>query len=338
MCIPDGRWLPHNWIKRWCEQQRRLTYATLADDEACVMTDFSAIYDHKAFASKCCEQPHHSNMDVFVVTYVAYEGGERKIVTEVVRAISEEKGNAHFHNTGLKLITDYLKTKAPGLARVFVFTDGCKGQYKGRKNFGRIAQFPSQHNGVRLHHRFSASHHFKGPHDGFGKDFKLLSRTAERNKKRRMPYTYDWYAFGAEVMAQPMKRARTMRDVVNELPTPPTTDGAAAALVPRRKRAKRSRIVLEIDPGQEAAGREARQRIESSSEVSGLFSPSAYHWLLFMPPAPGLKVETVESNPNSHIPRPLNCPNQPQLPQPPQLPRPPASTASPLCGASSGLC
>ena len=34
----------------------------------------------------------------------------------------------------------------------------------------------------------------------------------------------------------------------------------------------------------------ARMRIESSSEQSGLFSPSAYHWLFFAPPAPGLKV------------------------------------------------
>ena len=278
-------WLPHYWIKRWCEHQRQLTYATLADDEACLMTDFSAVYDHKAFASKCCEQPHHSNMDVFVVTYVAYEGSERKKVTEVVRAISEEKGNAHFHNAALKLITQYLKTKVPSLARVFVFTDGCKGQYKGRKNFGRIAQFPSQHDGVRLHHRFSASHHFKGPHDAFGKDFKLLSRTAERNKKRRMPYTHDWYAFGAEVMAQPMKRARTMRQVVDELPA---TDGTPTTV--SRKRTKRQRTIVEMDPGQEAAGREARMRIESSSEQHGLFSPTAYHWLFFASPAPGLKV------------------------------------------------
>ena len=120
---------------------------------------------------------------------------------------------------------------------------------------------------------------------GFGKDFKLLSRTAERNKKRRMPYTYDWYAFGAEVMAQPMKRTRTMRQVVDELPA---ADGAPTA--PPRKRAKRQRTILEMDPGQEAAGHEARTRIESSSEVSGLFSPTAYHWLLLAPPAPGLKV------------------------------------------------
>ena len=84
---------------------------------------------------------------------------------------------------------------------------------------------------VRLHHRFAASHHFKGPHDGYGKDFKLLSSTAERNKKRRMPYTHDWYAFGAEMMAQPMKRARTMRDIVDELP-PLAPDPAAPAPAP----------------------------------------------------------------------------------------------------------
>ena len=149
------------------------------------------------------------------------------MVTEVVRVICEVKGSAHFHNTALKLIVDYIKTIVPELKRVFVFTDGCKGQYKGRHNFGRIAQFPSEHDGVHLHHRFAASHHFKGPHDGYGKDFKLLTRTAERNKKRRLPYTHDWYAFGADVMAQPMKRARTMRDMVDELTADPAAVAAA---------------------------------------------------------------------------------------------------------------
>eukprot|EP00966_Prymnesium_polylepis_P104551 2421819-Prymnesium_polylepis.1 len=72
-------WLPHHWIKVWCEHQRQLTYATFGPDEACVMTDFSAVYDHKAFASKCCEQPHHSNMDVSVVSYAEMEGGSRII-------------------------------------------------------------------------------------------------------------------------------------------------------------------------------------------------------------------------------------------------------------------
>ena len=43
------------------------------------MTDFSAVYDHKAFCSKCCEQPHHSNMDVFVVSWAHVVDGKREV-------------------------------------------------------------------------------------------------------------------------------------------------------------------------------------------------------------------------------------------------------------------
>ena len=60
------------------------------------------------------------------------------------------------------------------LTRVYVFSDGCRSQYKGKKNFVRIAQFPSRMHGIRLVHRFAASHHFKGPHDAYGKDAKHL--------------------------------------------------------------------------------------------------------------------------------------------------------------------
>ena len=224
-----------------------------------------------------------------------------------MRVISEAKGSAHFHNTALKLIVDYMKTIVPGLKRVFVFTDGCKGQYKGRHNFGRIAQFPSEHAGVHLHHRFSASHHFKGPHDGYGKDFKLLTRTAERNKKRRLPYTHDWYAFGASLMAQPMKKARTMRDVVDELIADPAAIAAAAAATSttadattasatataaRKRRAKRKRTIVAIDRGEEADGirREENSRVEMRNEVDGIFSATKYHWLFFALPSPNVKV------------------------------------------------
>ena len=84
-------------------------------------------------------------MDVFVVTISREEDGKRQVYTEVVRVISEAKGGTHFHNVALRQIVDYLRTVVPSLRRVHVFTDGCKGQYKGRKNFARIAEFPSLH-------------------------------------------------------------------------------------------------------------------------------------------------------------------------------------------------
>ena len=229
-----AQWLPHHWIKGWCDHQRRLTYSTFEFDEACISTDFSAVYDHKAWATKCCEQPHHSNMDVFVLTYSRQEDGKRVVYTEVVRVISEAKGNTHFHNVALKQIVEYMKTIVPGLKRIYLFTDGCKGQYKGRRNFARIAEFPSQLDGIQLLHSFSASHHFKGPHDQYGKDAKALARMAEKNKKRRMPATYDWYDFLATEMASPMKKARALRQVVDQMQA--TQDAIAAAREEEQRR------------------------------------------------------------------------------------------------------
>ena len=77
-----------------------------------------------------------------------------------------------------------------GLTRIYVFSDGCRSQYKGKKNFVRVAQFPSRIGGIQLVHRFAASNHFKGPHDAYGKDAKHLCRTAERNQKARLASTH----------------------------------------------------------------------------------------------------------------------------------------------------
>ncbi len=67
------------------------------------------------------------------------------------------------------------------LTLVFVFSDGSRGQCKGRKNFVRVAQFSFNTNrdglkvgGIKLIYKFAASHHFKGPHNAYGKDTKVL--------------------------------------------------------------------------------------------------------------------------------------------------------------------
>ena len=90
-------------------------------------------------------------------------------------------------------------------------------RYKGKRNFAKVAQFPSEHNGVRLHHRFAASHHFKGPHDAYGKDCKHLSTVAERNQKVRLASCHDWYHFCASTLPAPKKL--TSKQIVDTLPT-----------------------------------------------------------------------------------------------------------------------
>ena len=217
-------WSPHDWTDRWNTHARHLTYATFSDDETCISTDFSAQYDHKAFCTRTCEHPSRSNMDVFVVTHSPrIEHGERVVTTDIWRIFSEAKGSSLFHNQALDDIVKYYQGKLPiKLKRVFVFSDGCRAQYKGKKNFVRVAQFPSRKemHGAHLIHRFAASHHFKGPHDAYGKDAKHLCRTAERNQKARLASTHDIYYFCAKNLPKP-RRDVTAKQIAAALPTQP---------------------------------------------------------------------------------------------------------------------
>ncbi len=57
------------------------------------------------------------------------------------------------------------------------------------------------------------SHHFKGPHDAYGKDAKLLCRTAERNGKARLASTHDVYSFCATMLPKPRREGVTAEEL-----------------------------------------------------------------------------------------------------------------------------
>jgi len=199
---------PHLWIEAWQTHQRHLVYSTFTTNEIVISTDFSAQFDHKCAWTLTCEHPPRSNQAVYVVTHSpGVDDGERTVYTDVWRMFSEMKGDALFHNTALSHIVEYYANELPGLEQAHVFTDGCRGQYKGRRNFAKIAAFPSLslHKGVKLRHHFAASHHFKGPHDAFGKDPKFLARMAERHQRARIATTHDLYQFCVQTMPAPKK-------------------------------------------------------------------------------------------------------------------------------------
>ena len=149
---------PHLFIEEWASHVRNLPYATVGDDTILIQTDFSAQYPHKAAWTNTCEHPPTSNMDVFVVTRVLIDAeGKRKelapppsphhpaqvlspncfvgmFITDVWRIFSAAKGSSAFHNKCLWQITQFYRGVIE-LKVVVVFTDGCRGQYKGRRNF-----------------------------------------------------------------------------------------------------------------------------------------------------------------------------------------------------------
>ena len=257
-----AEWSPHDWIDRWAAHQRHLTYSTFGATEMCISTDFSAQYEHKAFCTRTCEHPARSNMDVFIVTHSPLiENGERVVTTDVWRIFSEAKGSALFHNQALDDIVNYYRTRL-GLTRVYIFSDGCRSQYKGKKNFARIAQFPSRIHGVKLVHRFAASHHFKGPHDAYGKDAKLLCRTAERNGKARLASTHDVYCFCATMLPRPRREGITADEVVAPLP--------AAAPLERTLEEEAQEATAAAAALERAATDEARRRLAKRLSHAGL--------------------------------------------------------------------
>ena len=253
---------------------RHLVYATMGENNITIQTDFSAQYPHKAAWTNTCEHPPTSNMDVFVVTRVSIGVDDRRTyITDVWRIFSAAKGSAAFHNKCLDQIVQYYRAVIT-LEEVYVCTDGCRGQYKGRRNFRNLGVFAHTHSAanyeagdapsptntfeslstpscadlhsivrsvlagaeaaasatvtnstlsrqptttlssiprrltqphptpppirnVIVRHLFACGHHFKGPHDGYGKDAKFMPKTAERHHKARIATTHDLYYFNA---------------------------------------------------------------------------------------------------------------------------------------------
>ena len=252
-------------------------YATFNELEVCISTDFSAQYAHKASDTRTCEHPGRSNMDVFVVTHSpTVVDGQRQVTTDIWRIFSEAKGSSLFHNQGLDdIVKYYLGALTAKLRRVYVFSDGCRSQYKGKKNFVRVAQFPSRMRGVHLVHRFAASHHFKGPHDAYGKDAKVLCRTAERNQKARLASTHDVYYFCATKLPAPRRGSVTAQSIVESLPAasplPPRTParGIAAAFYAawRLRQQRAAALALAEATTNEAASAIAARLAEAGIEV-----------------------------------------------------------------------
>lgn len=240
---------PHAWVDSWQTHQRHMVYATFESNELCISTDFSAQFDHKCAWTLTCEHPPRSNQAVYVVTHSPRtdDTGERVVTTDIWRIFSEVKGDSLFHNTALAQIVEFYKERLD-LERVHVFTDGCRGQYKGKRNFCRIASFPSEHQGVHLLHHFAASHHFKGPHDAYGKDPKFLGRMAERHQRVRLATTHNLYTFCIETMPAPKKL--TTKDIIATMPVKPATEleRLPPEQLPEHLKAQQTGLTTPLDP------------------------------------------------------------------------------------------
>ena len=97
-------------------------------------------------------------------------------LADVFVAYSEQRLSSRYHVGALDWIMNMFKSRDTELkrtydnARVFhSFSDNCAAQYRCRRHFLDISKFKHKFD-INCIHTFASPHHFKGQHDGFGRD------------------------------------------------------------------------------------------------------------------------------------------------------------------------
>ena len=198
--VPE--FLYHRWIRMWMKWQFKLDIATFnGRHEILILTDFAAIYEMKGKEVGNSEHGISSHQLVALVLHspapmARNEGEEREVKCDYWRIWSNKKGDAAFHDKAMREIAEYYRSNGivPELRRLKIWSDGQRAQYKGRKNFGRMAEWPKPKadGGLELEswHNFFVSHHASGPQDNAGKDPRRKMDRAIIKDKDKTIYSY----------------------------------------------------------------------------------------------------------------------------------------------------
>jgi hypothetical protein len=213
----SGEFFHHRWMIRWMKAQFKLDIATFdSETEVLCLVDYAAVYSMKGHYVGTCEFPMTSNQLVILALHnpkplVAGSTEEREVTCDYWRFWCNHKGDAPTYHQALKIVARHYRAGAvPLLKAMKMWSDGQRAQFKGRKNFGRMALLPKPPplgDGLSITHNFFESHHGSGPHDNAGKDPRRMMDRAVINQKDNI-YNYvacfDWCS---ENMAAPSEQS-----------------------------------------------------------------------------------------------------------------------------------
>ena len=102
-------------------------------------------------------------------------------------------------------IATHYKELIPTLKCMKIKSDGCRSQYKGRKNFMALGRSHLKDHGVLQLHDFPASHHYGGPHDNAGKVPRIrMSQDEAFEAGKVMQLQYQWPTIMCAIVPNPM--------------------------------------------------------------------------------------------------------------------------------------
>jgi hypothetical protein len=185
-----------------------------------VLTDYPSATSHEFPGQVTCHQPHTSSYPVYFVYYPEEE--EEELQLEILTFFNPgAEQNAKVHHACMDLLVQYYQGKSiesdgieytrkeavltdDGTGRVMIDTDGCGGQYYGRKNFYAMTLLPSRRN-VKVQHSIAVRADFKGAHDAFGGTCKQIFRRAE-GRGTRLATTLDFMRECRRVFDSPKEK------------------------------------------------------------------------------------------------------------------------------------
>ena len=187
--VEDANIACEHWARtRWSKQAQRLSLRHLGSGAIHATSDFAATVALTAKETETCSHNNYAILNNTVVSHSPRElpllnvegvevGKVRVVTTDVWFFWGPTKSKCKlndsvFHNACLDHITEHYKEEFREndrtLTDVYLWTDNCFSQYRGRKNLLTITKFYEKHK-VHLHHSFAEVGQFKGPHDSAGK-------------------------------------------------------------------------------------------------------------------------------------------------------------------------
>ena len=213
----SGEFFHHRWLIRWTKAQFKLDVATFdGETEILALVDYAAVHSMKGHFVATCEFGMTSNQLVILVLHspkplVAGSSEEREVTCDYWRFWCNHKGDAPTYHQALKLIArHYRRSVVPRLLKIKVWSDGQRAQFKGRKNYGRMALLakpPPRGEEISTTHNFFESHHGSRPHDNAGKDPRRAMDRAVINQTVDIHNYVDCHDWCKEFMATPSKQS-----------------------------------------------------------------------------------------------------------------------------------
>ena len=132
--------------------------------------------------------------------------------------------NACNHNHALDRLVKYYQAKFPGRTiRIVITTDGCRGQYMGRKNFAALARFAERHDNIEIVHSIATVFGGKGVWDGLGKQIKRQITDAIAEGKFICNFTIEAAIVGAMRAPKPKDAPYGQRNEEGKIVLPTVT-------------------------------------------------------------------------------------------------------------------